>query len=196
MRSPSGSGAPTSARRASATASAPRSPRGGASARDSLIPHAKASGQYLNSCWPRSRRTRPATRRRSCSTTTATSARARARTSSSCATATIVHAAADRRRSSTASPASRSCRSRATSAIEVVERDIARAELYLADEVFLTGTAAELVPVREVDDHRIGDGEPGEITRAVQTAVRGRAARARRALPRVARPGRGPGRIS
>src|SRR3954453_7986885 len=48
----------------------------------------------------------------------------------------------------------------------VVERDIARAELYLAEEIFLTGTAAELVPVREVDDHKIG--EPGEITRHVQ----------------------------
>ena len=53
---------------------------------------------------------------------------------------------------------------------EVVERDIARAELYLADEVYVTGTAAELTPVREIDDHRIGDGRPGEITRAVQTA--------------------------
>jgi branched-chain amino acid aminotransferase len=53
---------------------------------------------------------------------------------------------------------------------EVVERDIARAELYLADEVFLTGTAAELVPVREIDDHPVADGKPGEITRAVQTA--------------------------
>jgi branched-chain amino acid aminotransferase len=48
----------------------------------------------------------------------------------------------------------------------VVERDIARAELYLAEEVFLTGTAAELVPVREIDDHPLGD--PGEITRHVQ----------------------------
>ena len=54
--------------------------------------------------------------------------------------------------------------------IEVIERDIARAELYLADEVFMTGTAAELVPVREIDDHTIGDGSPGEITRAVQSA--------------------------
>ena len=45
--------------------------------------------------------------------------------------------------------------------LEVVERDLARAELYLADEVFMTGTAAELVPVREVDDHTIGTGEPG-----------------------------------
>ena len=53
---------------------------------------------------------------------------------------------------------------------EVVERDLARAELYLADEVYLTGTAAELVPVREIDDHRVGSGEPGEITRAVQAA--------------------------
>ena len=51
-----------------------------------------------------------------------------------------------------------------------MERDIARAELYLADEVFMTGTAAELVPVREVDDHTIGAGAPGEITRAIQTA--------------------------
>ena len=51
---------------------------------------------------------------------------------------------------------------------EVVERDIGRAELYLADEVFLTGTAAELVPCVEVDDHAVGSGKPGEITRAVQ----------------------------
>ncbi|HEY0316700.1 MAG TPA: branched-chain amino acid transaminase [Solirubrobacterales bacterium] len=48
----------------------------------------------------------------------------------------------------------------------VVERDVARAELYLAEEVFLTGTAAELVPVREIDDHPLG--RPGEITRHVQ----------------------------
>ena len=59
----------------------------------------------------------------------------------------------------------------------VVERDIARAELYLSEEIFLTGTAAELVPVREVDDHPIG--EPGEITRVIQAkfedALHGRA---------------------
>jgi branched-chain amino acid aminotransferase len=51
---------------------------------------------------------------------------------------------------------------------EVVERDLARAELYLADEVFLTGTAAELTPVREIDDHRIGSGKPGPITAELQ----------------------------
>jgi len=50
----------------------------------------------------------------------------------------------------------------------VEERDVARAELALADEVFLTGTAAELVPVREIDDRPVGAGEPGEVTRAVQ----------------------------
>jgi branched-chain amino acid aminotransferase len=53
---------------------------------------------------------------------------------------------------------------------EVVERDLARAELYLADEVFMTGTAAELCPVREIDDHAIGDGRPGPVTRCVQEA--------------------------
>jgi branched-chain amino acid aminotransferase len=50
----------------------------------------------------------------------------------------------------------------------VIERDIARTELYLADEVFLTGTAAELVPVREIDDHAVGTGQPGEVTRVLQ----------------------------
>ncbi len=59
----------------------------------------------------------------------------------------------------------------------VVERDIARSELYLAEEMFLTGTAAELVPVREIDDHAINC--PGEITRAIQAkyedALHGRA---------------------
>jgi branched-chain amino acid aminotransferase len=49
---------------------------------------------------------------------------------------------------------------------EVVERDIARGELFQADEMFLTGTAAEVVPVREVDDHLLG--EPGELTQAIQ----------------------------
>ena len=52
---------------------------------------------------------------------------------------------------------------------EVMERDLARAELYLADEVFLSGTAAELVPVRELDDHTIGAGARGPITTAIQS---------------------------
>jgi len=60
---------------------------------------------------------------------------------------------------------------------EVVERDIARAELALADEVFLTGTATEIAPLREVDDIEIGP--PGPVTRQVQQvfddALHGRA---------------------
>jgi branched-chain amino acid aminotransferase len=52
--------------------------------------------------------------------------------------------------------------------LELVERDLARAELYLADEVFMTGTAAELTPIREIDDHAIGTGEPGPVTRQLQ----------------------------
>ena len=59
----------------------------------------------------------------------------------------------------------------------VVERDIGRSELYLADEIFLTGTAAELVPVREIDDHPIE--APGEITKVIAAkfddALHGRA---------------------
>ncbi len=71
----------------------------------------------------------------------------------------------------------------------VVERDLARAELYLADEVFVSGTAAELTPVREIDDHAIGDGRPGEVTRAIQSvfedALHGRAERYREWLDPV-----------
>ena len=53
---------------------------------------------------------------------------------------------------------------------EVVERNLVRAELALADEVFMTGTAAELTPLREIDDHAIGDGVPGPVTRDIQAA--------------------------
>ena len=71
----------------------------------------------------------------------------------------------------------------------VVERNVARAEMYLADEVFMTGTAAELVPVREVDDHTIGTGGPGEVTRVLQAAfddaVHGRTERYREWLDLV-----------
>ncbi|MDQ3356946.1 MAG: branched-chain-amino-acid transaminase, partial [Actinomycetota bacterium] len=67
--------------------------------------------------------------------------------------------------------------------LEVTERDVARAELTLADEVFMTGTAAELTPVREIDDHPISGGEVGPVTREVQRvfdeALCGRAERYR-----------------
>jgi branched-chain amino acid aminotransferase len=71
----------------------------------------------------------------------------------------------------------------------IVERDIARAEMYLADEVFMSGTAAEIVPVREVDDHAVGTGKPGEITRVIQAAfddaIHGRSERYREWLDPV-----------
>jgi branched-chain amino acid aminotransferase len=71
----------------------------------------------------------------------------------------------------------------------VVERSVARAELYLADEVFMSGTAAELVPVREIDDHVIGTGQPGEITKvlldAFDDAIYGRSERYREWLDLV-----------
>jgi branched-chain amino acid aminotransferase len=51
---------------------------------------------------------------------------------------------------------------------ELEERDVARGELYIADEIFMTGTAAELTPLREIDDLPVGTGEPGPITREIQ----------------------------
>jgi len=50
---------------------------------------------------------------------------------------------------------------------EVVIREIAADELPIADEIFLTGTAAEMVPVRELDDRPVGAGKPGELTKAL-----------------------------
>lgn len=54
--------------------------------------------------------------------------------------------------------------------IPVVEERFTRDEMYVADEVFVTGTAAELTPVREIDNRRIGTGKPGSITLALQKA--------------------------
>ncbi|MGH9070829.1 MAG: branched-chain amino acid transaminase [Acidimicrobiales bacterium] len=56
--------------------------------------------------------------------------------------------------------------------------NILRTDLYTADEAFLSGTAAEIVPIRSVDDRSVGDGQPGPITRRIQevyfAAVRGK----------------------
>jgi branched-chain amino acid aminotransferase len=54
--------------------------------------------------------------------------------------------------------------------MEVVRRRITREEIYIADEAFLTGTAAEVTPVREVDARVIGEGCRGEITEKLQSA--------------------------
>ncbi len=48
--------------------------------------------------------------------------------------------------------------------IEVVEQNLTRYDVWIADELFLTGTAAEVIPVVEVDGRKIGDGTPGPIT--------------------------------
>ncbi len=48
--------------------------------------------------------------------------------------------------------------------LNVIEKRITREELYTADEVFLTGTAAEITPVVDIDGRVIGDGKPGPIT--------------------------------
>ena len=64
---------------------------------------------------------------------------------------------------------------------EVLEEPISRDQLYIADEVFLCGTAAEVVPVREIDFRVIGNGRRGPVTHATQQAfiqtVRGDAPR-------------------
>jgi branched-chain amino acid aminotransferase len=52
--------------------------------------------------------------------------------------------------------------------LSVAEEMITRDQLYLADEVFFTGTAAEITPIREVDNRRIGEGVSGAITRRLQ----------------------------
>jgi branched-chain amino acid aminotransferase len=65
--------------------------------------------------------------------------------------------------------------------LEVVERHVDRTELYLADEVFTCGTAAEVSPVVSIDKYTVGDGEIGPVTRALESAfddvLRGRDAR-------------------
>ncbi|MFZ9758224.1 MAG: branched-chain amino acid transaminase [Burkholderiaceae bacterium] len=63
--------------------------------------------------------------------------------------------------------------------IEIIEKRITRDEIYCADEAFFTGTAAEVTPIRELDDRTIGEGRRGPITETIQTcffdAVSGKA---------------------
>ncbi|RMF29912.1 MAG: branched-chain amino acid transaminase [Candidatus Nitrosothermus koennekii] len=51
---------------------------------------------------------------------------------------------------------------------EVIERSIPRTELYISDEIFVTGTAAEITPVISVDNNIIGDGKEGEVTKSIR----------------------------
>jgi branched-chain amino acid aminotransferase len=52
--------------------------------------------------------------------------------------------------------------------LEIVERDIPREYLYLCDELFMCGTAAEITPIRSVDGRQVGAGKPGPVTRRMQ----------------------------
>jgi branched-chain amino acid aminotransferase len=52
--------------------------------------------------------------------------------------------------------------------IPIEQRDVARDEMYIADEVFMCGTAAEVTPVREIDDRPVGAGTRGPITKKIQ----------------------------
>ena len=60
----------------------------------------------------------------------------------------------------------------------IIEERFTRDELYLADEAFFSGTAAEITPIREVDDRQIGPGHPGPVTKDIQAtffdAVKGK----------------------
>ncbi len=56
---------------------------------------------------------------------------------------------------------------------ETIERPVSRGELYIADEVFLTGTAAHITPVAEIDHRQIGNGEIGEVTAKLQEIYAG-----------------------
>ncbi|HET7842682.1 MAG TPA: branched-chain amino acid transaminase [Xanthomonadales bacterium] len=56
----------------------------------------------------------------------------------------------------------------ADAGIKVVERDMPREYLYLADEVFMCGTAAEVTPIRSVDGKQVGEGKAGPVTRRMQ----------------------------
>ena len=53
--------------------------------------------------------------------------------------------------------------------LEIVEKRITRDEVYVADEAFFTGTAAEVLPIRELDGRQIGTGRRGELTEKFQT---------------------------
>lgn len=56
--------------------------------------------------------------------------------------------------------------------IPVVERSMTRYDIYIADECFLTGTAAEVIPVASLDQRKIGDGRPGPVTRRLIEAYK------------------------
>ena len=119
---------------------------------------------------PTRRRRTTATRRRCCSIRRASSARARARTCSSSATASCTRPIF---RGGALNGITRDTIITFASelGIPVLERRITRDEVYIADEAFFTGTAAEVTPIRELDNRPIGAGTRGPITTKLQTLV-------------------------
>jgi branched-chain amino acid aminotransferase len=75
--------------------------------------------------------------------------------------------------------------------VPVAIRALTLADLQTADELFFSGTAVEITPIKDVDGHRIGDGTPGEITQRLQKtffeAVHGRLPQYRSWLSMVGR---------
>ncbi len=132
-----------------------------------IVPHvSKATGVYLNSMLAVTEADNAGYDEAILLTPEGTSPTARARTSSSSATASSTRPTS-RPGSCPASRATRSRRSRPDLGYTVVEKAMIRSDLYLADEVFMCGTAAEVTPLRSVDDHEIG---VGDVTRAIQKA--------------------------
>ena len=74
---------------------------------------------------------------------------------------------------------------------ELIERRITRDEVYIADEAFFTGTAAEVLPIRELDGRRIGNGARGPVTETLQTLYFDQVRGAREAHPDWLTPVRG-----
>ena len=157
-----------------------RSPRGGGSPRDSLIPTAKAGGQYLNSVLAKIEADKAGyeeailldSRGYVCEGTGENLFLVK---DGKVATPGFANDILEGINRAAAIEILRD------QGYEVVERDIARGELYRADEIFMTGTAAELTPIREVDDLPVGDGTRGPVTTEIQAifedALHGRSER-------------------
>ena len=155
-RSRCGSGAPTWARRARRNGVRAKVSSWRRISPDSLIPHAKAGGQYLNSVLAKIESKQGGYDEAILLDDQRPRLRGHRRERVRGARRQDRHPAADGQHPRRHQPQVGDHRSPRDLGHEVVERDMARAELTLADEVFLAGTAAELIPVREIDDIEIG----------------------------------------
>ena len=160
----------TSATACSSRASTPACRAGSASRPTPSPPAPRPAAITCPASWSRAKRAASASAKASRWRRPACSAKAPARTCSWCSTARCT----PRRsapRCSTASPATRSSRLARDDGIEVVERDLPREYLYLCDELFMCGTAAEITPIRSVDGRQVGAGKRGPADAAHAGAV-------------------------